>query len=243
MKEKYKNVLNFVIKAFLLGLIFIYKKSKNLRKFLRPLLSLRSLPILRSLPRPRANVIVFFAVVVFLMGGLSLYFFFPGVGKSGDSKKAEKKVDVLEEIKKGKLVGTSKLGETINMGQLEITLYNTKEGSYTTLERGPDNQRISKTFFGANMKIFNTAFGPGLENTEVLYMILEDDLGNRYERDRFIEFLVGNIKDYGPDKNVWTRTIREGYLLFPGPAKAAKSLKLTIYSEVSKEKVVFELVR
>jgi len=243
MKKKFTILLDAMNSLIVRVLLFLYKRSKRLRILLRSLPLPRSLPFLRSLSSSRANVIVFFAVLVLLVGGGALYFYFPGIGNLGGDKKTDKKVDVLGEIKKGKLVGTSKLGETINMGNLEITLYNTKEGSYKTFERDISNNRISKTFFGANMKIFNTASGPGLENNEILFMSLQDDLGKVYERDPSIEFLLGNIKDYGPDKNVWPRTIREGYLLFPGPAKEAKSLTLTIYSEVSKEKVIFELVR
>jgi len=249
MKGKYKNVLNLLGNASALIIIFVYRTGKKLQKLLRPLPSLRSVPALRSLPsaqslpRSRTNLIVFFGIIILLMGGLSLYFFFPEIGKSTDGKKTEEKIDVLKAINKGKLVGTSKLGETINMGNLEITLWNTKEGSYKSFELDPSNNRISKTYFGANMKIFNTGSGPGLDNNEILYMIYEDDFGKQYERDSIIEFLLGNIKDYGPDKNVWPRTIREGYLLFPGPAKESKNLKLIIYSEVSKEKIVFELVR
>jgi len=243
MKKTLTILLNTLNNLVVRVLLFLYKRSKRLRILLRSLPLPHSLPFLRSLSSSRANVIVFFAVLVLLVGGGALYFYFPGGNKSGDSKKSEKEVDVLAEIKKGKLIGTAKVGETINMGNLEITLYNTKEGSYKTLERDISNNRISATFFGANMKIFNTAFGPGLENNEVLFMSLEDDSGKKHERDPSIEFLLGNIKDYGPDKNVWPRTIREGYLLFPGPTKEAMSLKLTIYSDVSEEKVIFELVR
>lgn len=253
MKNKYKKLIIIarVAPAIILYNIFLkvrrflsslrinrYLRSFFSSRLLRPLRSLR-VPFLPSLSSSQKNVAVFVFLFIFLVGGGALYFFLPEGGLSSGSNK-NGKVDIFS---KGKLMGTYGLGDTAILGNLEITLHNTKEGSYKTFGQGASNSRISKTFFGANVKIFNTAPGPGLENTEILFMGLKDDLGREYDRDRSIEFALGNIKDYGPDKNVWPRTIREGYLLFPGPPKESESLNLIIYSDVLKQKIIFDLVR
>jgi len=176
--------------------------------------------------------------IIIIIGAASVPYFYSPPGKSKTAK-GQPKPDIFSEFKKADLVGTFKTGETARLGDLEVTLYNIKEGQIRTLELNDDGSRKMQSYFGAQVKVFNT----GSTVTEYIAMGLEDDKGNQYEPDSSVGFYLDNIKDFGWAKDSYPRTIREGYLLFQAPDKSATKLQLTFFSDVSKKKIIFEIPR
>jgi len=150
-----------------------------------------------------------------------------------------KKIDVFAEIEKGELVGTFAVGETVRLGEMEITLQNVKRDSFRTLELDSDGNRINKNYVGANLKVFNTSN----ITTEYIFIGLEDDKGNQYEMDKGAGSYIDGIKDFGWATDSYPRTIREGYALFTSVDQIATNLKLIIFSNISKKKIIFEFER
>lgn len=142
-------------------------------------------------------------------------------------------------IRKGELAGTGQIGSKIIMGNLEVTLRNVVESSYRPLELNAQGARITKKYLAAEIMIFNT----GYSEKEFLLIGLTDEKGGQYERDKDVEFYVEGIKDFGPAREIYPRTIREGHLVFQAPDEGAKKLQLTIVSETTNKKVVFNIAR
>ena len=142
-------------------------------------------------------------------------------------------------IKKAELVGKFSVNDKAHIGETEISIYNTKEGSFNSFDRDANDERIVKKYYAVGVKVFNAS-----EVVNDIFAIgLEDDKGNQYAMDHSIAFYLGDMRDFGPDENIYHRTIREGYLIFPAPDDAAKKLKLIFLSKVSQEKVIFEIER
>jgi len=178
--------------------------------------------------------LVLFVIVV----GLALsYFYFlrdDAVGTEG-----AKEASVFSILKQGDIVGTFTVGEKARFGDLQVSLHNIVEDSYRTLETDSDGTRMTRGYIGAQIEVFNMS-----NNTnDVLYFGLTDDQGNQYERDREIEFYLNSTKDFGIAKEIYPRSIRDGYLLFPAPSKEARKLQLIVFSDVRKEKIVFDIER
>lgn len=150
-------------------------------------------------------------------------------------------------IRKAELAATGKVGSKVVMGDLEITFLETIEGTFSPLEVDKEFKRVPpRGYFGARVMIFNT----GYNQKEFLLFGLTDDSGNQYERDREIDFYVDGARDFGPAREIYPRTIRGGdignekiYLLFPAPDSNAKKLQLTVMSETTNKKVVFDIER
>lgn len=188
--------------------------------------------------RKKTLLIAAAAVLIIIIGAVAVLYFYNPPSKSKTAK-GQPKPDIFSDIKKAELVGTFKINETARLGDLEITLYNIKEGQVRTLELNADGSRKMKAYFGAQVKVFNTSSTV----TEYIAMGLEDDKGNQYEPDSSVAFYLDNIKDFGWAKDSYPRTIREGYLLFQAPAADAKKLQLIFLSNVSKKKIIFEIPR
>lgn len=150
-------------------------------------------------------------------------------------------------IRKGELAATGAVGSKVIMGDLEITLLDTMEGTYHPLEVDENFKRVPpRGYFGAQVMIFNTAYN----EKEFLLFGLTDDLGNQYERDKEIDFYVDGARDFGPAREIYPRTIRGGdigsekvYLLFPAIDPGAKKLQLIVMSETQNKKAVFDIER
>jgi len=206
--------------------------------------------VFRSLTTSRANFIVFFAVIIFFIGFVSLYFYFPrgGEGDNGSGRQASEssnsnsatiQPNILTSLDSGDLVGTFTISERGTLGDMLIDVHAIVEGSYKTLQVDSDENRLDKDYLGINIEIFN------LSHTErdELFIGLEDDLGNEYNLDPSLAFYLGSVKEFNWDKYVYPRSISEGYLLFPPPHKDAKKVKLTFFSDVRGDKIIFELDR
>lgn len=141
-------------------------------------------------------------------------------------------------LQKGTAVGAFEVGDTARLGGLQITLHEAGLGTYKSLELDANNQRIYKNYFSAGVRVYNTSYSA----TEEIIVGLEDDFGNQYIMDHSIASYLDGIEDFGWAKNVIPQTIREGHLLFPPIPDKAKKLKLTFMSEVSNEKIIFEVV-
>lgn len=142
-------------------------------------------------------------------------------------------------IRNSELVGTSEVGSKFIMGNLEITLQSVVEGSYRPLELDEQGVRVTKNYLSAKIMIFNT----GYTDKDFLAFGLEDGKGGQYERDEDVEFYVKELKDFGPAREIYPRTIREGYLNFEAPDADAKNLTLTILDETTNKKVIFNIER
>lgn len=142
-------------------------------------------------------------------------------------------------IRKGELAGAGKIGSKVSMaGDLEITLQSVAQGSYRPLELDEQGGRITKNYFGAQIMIYNKG-----QNKELLVFGLTDDEGGQYDRDKEAEFYVDGMKDFGPAKEIYPKTIREGYLVFSVPKKEGQKMQLVILSETTNKKVVFDIER
>lgn len=175
-------------------------------------------------------------VVAVLVGS---YFYFFQSGTTDQSVGEKKEAAIFDVLETGKVVGTFGVGEKARFGDLQITLHNTRDGSYKTLETGFGGERIYKDYFGAQIEVFNMSHN----TNDILFFGMTDDLGNQYERDREIEFYLDDTKDFGIAKEIYPRSIRDGYLLFPAVDKKAKKIEIVVFSDVRKEKIVFEIHR
>jgi len=158
-----------------------------------------------------------------------------------EREKEKEKVnkELIATIKGGELAGRYKVEDRVQFGDLEVTIHNKREGSYDTLETNFNGERVQKGYYSALIQVFNMS-----NNTnDILLFALTDDKGNDYLRDQSIEFFLDSTKDFGPAKEIYPRTIREGELLFDSPVDEAKSLELTIYSTVRDEKIIYEFER
>lgn len=172
-------------------------------------------------------------VFVLLVAGAWLYF-------SGRERTQEtEKNPVFSAIEQGELVGTGEVGSKIMMGDLEITLHDVIEDSYRPLELDEQGNRITKQFLAAQVTIFHTGYG----EKEFLIFGLADERGGQYLRDRDVEFYVDDMKDFGPAREIYPRTIREGYLFFEAPEPTAQELQLMVLSETTNKKVIFSIQR
>jgi len=223
----------------------IQKKSSNLLNSLRSKLpifmaKIRSIAF-RFNSLSKRNKLIILALVFVLVFGLEFSYSYLSRGKEeaiGD-KPIDKKEAMFSSIEKAELAGTFAPSEVARVGSMEVTIYNVKEGSFTSFDRDENDNRIEKKYFAANIKVFNDS---EVAN-DTLLIGLEDDAGNRYAIDNSIEFYVDNMKGFGPDENVYHRTIREGYLFYPAPPEAAKKLNLIFFSGITNKKIIFEIGR
>ena len=182
------------------------------------------------------------AVVLVATAAFGFYFF-----KDTLISWIKKESPTFSAIRKAELVATGKVGSKVLMGDLEISLLDVVEGSYHPLEVDEEFKRVPpRGYFGARITIFNT----GYNEKEFLLIVLTDDLGNQYERDKDIDFYVDGIKDFGPAREIYPRTIRGGdignekyYLLFSEIHSDAKKLQLVVMSETQNKKAVFDIER
>ena len=142
-------------------------------------------------------------------------------------------------IRKSELLATGEVGSKVIMGDLEITLQKVVEGSYRPLELDAQGNRITRNYLSAQIMMFNT----GYKDKYFLLVGLEDGKGGQYERDTDVEFYMNELKDFGPAKEIYPRTIREGHLNFQAPDADATNLKLTIVNETTNQKVTFDITR
>lgn len=142
-------------------------------------------------------------------------------------------------IRKSELAGTSEVGSKFVMGDLEITVHEVTEGSYRPLELDAQGNRITRNYLSANVTVFNT----GYADKSFLLFGLEDGKGGQYERDVDVEFYMKELKDFGPAKEIYSRTIREGHLNFLAPDAEAKDLQLIILNETANKKVIYNIKR
>ncbi|MBI4837285.1 MAG: hypothetical protein HY813_02695 [Candidatus Portnoybacteria bacterium] len=216
--EKLKNIVNIIINTTKSAVLWLHNKNK----FIVP-----------------AAVVILLVIA----GGLSYFSFFRGdtgdIQKPAGDGKEGGKINIFAEAEKGELVGTFAVGGVAQMGDLEVTLYNIRKGAFQTLELDQNNNRISKNYVATNLKVFNTSS----VTTEILFIGLEDDKGNQYEMDKGASFYLGDIKDFLWGKESFPRTIREGYITFTGVDEKAEKLKLIIFGNVSKKKIIFEFER
>lgn len=196
----------------------------------------------RNISRPIMVSALLFAILIGL--GLS-YSRYKDTGTDGAADKKSPRLSLLyskEELftilQKGNQTGTFKVGETAALGDLQITVFEANDGTYKSLDLDADNKRIYKNYFKARVRIFN----PGIRTDEII-VGLEDDLGNQYITDNSITIYLDGVPDFGWAKNVISQTLREGHLLFPPIPAEARKLKLTFMSEVSNEKIIFEIPR
>ncbi len=221
--EKLKNIANVIINT------------------INPKLSLAKSAVIRLHSKnkfivPAAALILF----IIIAGGLSYFSFFRGDNQKLTGTKGQK-IDIFAEADKGELAGTFSVNpnEIARLGDLEITLYNIQKGSFRTLELDQNNNRISKNYVAANLKVFNTSN----VTAENLFIGLEDSKGNQYEMDKGASSYLNDIKDFGWAKESYPRTIREGYVIFTGLNETAEKFNLIIFSNVSKKKIIFEIPR
>lgn len=137
---------------------------------------------------------------------------------------------------KGKPTATAKLGQKLNLGVLEITTFNKKEGSYQSLELDENYKRITKTYLQIEAKVFN----PSQDRTVILSIGLTDNLGNYYSLDHSVPFYVSGLKDFGKNMTIWPRVMQEGNLFFLNVSEKAKEFKLIFADTETKEKVAFK---
>ncbi len=169
-------------------------------------------------------------IVILITGGLSYYFL------RGD----EGEQSIFSIFKRGELVATgSGVGQTVWLGNLRVTLFDARDGSYRPLELDDRGQRITREYFGADIEVYNS----DLNTTDFLIYGLTDDIGNEYERDFDVDFYLDDIQDLGVAKNYIPQTLRRGFLLFPPINKEAKKIELTVFSEVQNKKIIFEIPR
>ena len=234
--EKLKNFINLC-----------QGKLSNLLNFLKPKLSAlaaKTGPVLSFFKNlSKRNKLIILIAVFVIVFALELSYSRLFQGKGGENGTKDKPIDKKEamfsSIEKAELAGTFAPSEVARVGSMEVTIYNVKEGSFTSFDRDENDNRIEKKYFAANIKIFNDS---EVAN-DTLLIGLEDDAGNRYAIDNSIEFYVDNMKGFGPDENVYHRTIREGYLFYPAPPEAAKKLNLIFFSGITNKKIIFEIGR
>jgi len=198
----------------------------------RPEMALGSSLEMEEKPSSRKNLLLWIIVGVILVAIIAALVYFFVSPKETESP-------TFSAIRKGELVGTGVVGSKVMVGSLEVTLQEVIEGSYRPLELDAQGNRVTKNYFAAKIMIFNT----DPSGKEFLLFGLTDELGGQYERDTDVEFYVDTIKDFGPAKEIYSRTIREGYLVFEDPGVDAKNLQLTILSETTNKKVVFDIAR
>src|SRR3989344_8923567 len=210
------------------------KRSLLFEKVVRSnLYSKRGILIEKVVANKRKFLIVAIAAAVVITGGVSSYLFWGGKGGG-------KNPSAFSLIKKGELVGSAVgLGQTVWIGNLKVTLHQSVEESYRPLELDELGRRVTKTYFGIDLEVYNT----DLNVTDFLVYGLTDDLGNEYERDFEVEFYLDDKKDLGKADNYISQTLRRGYLFFPPINEKAKKLELAVYSKVQDKKIVFEIER
>src|SRR3989338_910115 len=172
------------------------------------------------------------AALILVVGSSSYFLLF--------NEKGGKEQYAFSLIKKGELVGsTAGFGQNAWLGNLKVTLQQSVEESYRPLELDEFGKRVTKTYFGIDLEVYNT----DLNVTDFLVYGLTDDLGNEYERDFEVEFYIDDKKDLGKADNYIPQTLRRGYLFFPPIDEKAKKLELSVYSKVQDKKIVFEIER
>ena len=203
----------------------------------------KCVPFLKNLGAHKTQIIVAAAVVVLAVGGAFAFYLSKGALISWFKEESP----TFSAIRKAELVATGKVGSKVLMGDLEINLLDVVEGSYHPLEVDEEFKRVPpRGYFGTRVTIFNT----GYNEKEFLLIALTDDLGNQYERDKDVDFYVDGIKDFGPAREIYPRTIRGGdignekyYLLFSEIHSDAKKLQLVVMSETQNKKAVFDIDR
>lgn len=184
------------------------------------------------------KIIVAIMALILVAGiGYSAYYFF--LADYWARSYSGEKLEVFPILNKGKIVGTFQVGDKANLGDLQVTLRNTREDSYRTLEVDSSGKRIVRSYFGIQLEIFNTSSNAN----DRIFFGLTDENGNKYERNKEIEFYLNDTKDFGSAKEIYPRTIRDGYLLFPALDPTVKKLQLVVFSEARKEKIIFEIER
>lgn len=235
-----KNNKSNVFKASKRSVVFS-KIKLALRRFFRSIKKSKIIKLVLSRfnkLNKKNKLIVLLVILVILFGSGYLIFSSDGLGSSKD-KPVDKKKELFSSIKKAELTGTYATDEIAFLGDMEITFYNTKEGSFRIFDRDENGERIVRKYFAAHVKVFNQS----AVNNDILEIALEDEQGNQFIRDPSIEFFLDNVKDFGPDENVYHRTIREGYLLYSAPPDDAKKLNLIFYSHLTNKKAIFEIER
>ena len=203
----------------------------------------KSIPFVKSLTAYKKQIVIAALVVVVVAIGASTAYSFRNTIVSW----LKEENATFSSIRKAELVTTAKLGSKVIMGDLEITLLDVIEDSYNPLELDEEFKRVPpRGYFGARVLIFNTSYN----QKEFLLFGLTDNLGNQLERDKEIDFYVDGVRDFGPATEIYPRTIRGGdigsekvYLLFPAPDPNVKKLQLTVMSETTNKKIVFDIER
>lgn len=201
----------------------------------------RCVPFFKNITIYKKQILIVAGVVVLVVVGAFVLY----LSQDAVISWYKKESPAFSTMRKAELAATGQVGSKVTMGDLEITLSDIIEGTYHPLEVDENFKRISpRGYFGAQVMIFNT----GYNQKEFLLFGLADDLGNQYERDKEIDFYVGGVRDFGPAREIYPRTIRGGdignekaYLLFPAQDPNAKKLQLTVMSETTNKKVVFEI--
>lgn len=179
----------------------------------------------------KIGVLLIAVLVVGAIGASSMYAF--------NWWKFRNESSTFSSIRKGELAGTSAVGSKFIMGDLEITVQDVAEGSYRPLELDAQGKRITRNYLSAKIMIFNT----GYKNKDFLLFGLEDGKGGQYERDTEVEFYMKELKDFGPAREIYPRTIREGHLNFQAPDADIQNLQLIILDETTNKKVIFDIER
>lgn len=181
--------------------------------------------------KKRIGVLLIAVLIVGAIGASSLYAF--------NWWRFRNESPTFSSIRKSELTGTGQVGSKFIMGDLEITVQNIIEGSYRPLELDAQGNRITRNHLSAKVMIFNT----GYTDKHFLLFGLEDGKGGQYERDKDVEFYVKELKDFGPAKEIYPRTIREGHLNFQAPDADIKNLQLILLDETTNKKVIFDIER
>ena len=207
----------------------------------------RSVPFFKNLGTYvltyKKQIFIATGVVILVVSGALAFYFSRNVFISWFKEESP----TFASMRKGELMGAGRVGSKIVMGDLEVSLLDVIDGTYSPLEVDKEFKRIPpRGYFGAQVMIFNTSYN----QKEFLLFGLTDDLGNQYERDVEIEFYLDGVRDFGPAREIYPRTIRgeafgngndKAYLLFPAIVPEAKKLELTIFSETTNKKVVFDI--
>lgn len=141
--------------------------------------------------------------------------------------------------KKGEPSDMFQLGETAQLGSLQITTYDKKESFYSSLELDENYQRIRKKYLAINIKVFN----PSMSETEQLIIRLKDARGQEYKVDHSVARYVPELKEFGRNMTIYPRIMQEGYVFFSGIDERAKKMQLIFTLEGKNEKVAFEVER
>ncbi len=129
------------------------------------------------------------------------------------------------------------LGETANLGVLEINADDAREEFYSPLELDENYKRIVKNYFAVQVKVFN----PAQQGTENILVGLVDEYGNIYKPDHSVSMYVPDLKDFGKNRSIFPRIIQEGYLFFTGVDENAKEVQLVFALESTGEKIAFKI--